>query len=64
MMRRGWKRDSLKPGDHVTVTGSRARNYPNIAYATTIKDASGKAMFTGITRIYEPEKEPTQQPQE
>jgi len=55
MMRRGWKRDSLKPGDHVTVTGSRARNFPTIAYATTIKDASGKPMFTGITEIYEPE---------
>ena len=58
MMRRGWKRDSLKVGDHVTVTGARARNFPTIAYASTIKDASGKAMFTGITQIYEPEKEP------
>lgn len=58
MMRRGWKRDSLKPGDKVAVTGARARNFPTIAYASTIKDASGKAMFTGVTQIYEPEKEP------
>jgi hypothetical protein len=57
MMRRGWKRDSLKPGDTITVTGARARNFPNIAYASTIKDASGKPMFTGVTPIYEPEKE-------
>lgn len=55
MMRRGWRRDSIKPGDKVTVAGARARNFPNIAYANSIKDASGKALFTGITEIYEPE---------
>jgi hypothetical protein len=57
LMRRGWNRDSLKPGDHVKVTGSGARNYPDIAIATTVKDASGKALFTGVTEIYEPEPE-------
>ncbi|HTQ36081.1 MAG TPA: DUF6152 family protein [Steroidobacteraceae bacterium] len=56
LMRRGWKRDSLKAGDKVTVVASRARNFPNIAYVSSIKDASGKPMFTGITEIYEPEK--------
>jgi hypothetical protein len=55
MMRRGWKRDALKPGDKVTVNGARARNFPTIAYASSIKDASGKALFTGITEINEPE---------
>lgn len=55
LMRRGWKRDSLKVGDHVKVNGARARNFPNIAYARTIKDATGKALFTGNTQIYEPE---------
>ena len=57
LMRRGWTRDSLKAGDHVKVTGSPARNYPDIAIATSIKDASGKALFTGVTEIYEPEPE-------
>src|SRR5262245_57272284 len=56
LMRRGWKRDSLKPGDKVTVAGSRARNFPTIAYARSIRDASGKPLFTGVTEIYEPEK--------
>ena len=28
LMRRGWKRDSLKPGDKVTVKGARARRFP------------------------------------
>ena len=56
LMRRGWKRDSSKPGDKVTVSGSRARNFPTIAYARSIRDASGKPLFTGVTEIYEPEK--------
>jgi hypothetical protein len=55
LMRRGWMRDSLKVGDKVTVTGSRARNFPTIAYARTIKDHEGKPMFTGVTKIHEPE---------
>jgi hypothetical protein len=58
LMRRGWKRDSLKPGDHVKVNGARARNFPNIAYARSITDANGKALFTGTTQIYEPEPTP------
>jgi hypothetical protein len=58
LMRRGWKRNSLKPGDHVKVKGARARHFPDIAYATVIRDASGKPLFTGVTQIYEPESEP------
>ena len=55
LMRRGWKRDSLKVGDHVKVNGARARNFPTIAYARSIKDAKGNALFTGFTQIQEPE---------
>jgi len=55
LMRRGWTRDSLKPGDRVKVSGAPAKNFPTIAIANSIKDASGKAMFTGTTQIYEPE---------
>ena len=57
LMRRGWTRDSLKPGDRIKVTGSPARNYPDIAIATTIKDGNGKPMFTGTTKTYELETE-------
>lgn len=53
LMRRGWKRDSLKPGDYVKVTASPARNFPQIAIATSIKDADGNALFTGTTPVYE-----------
>ena len=54
LMRRGWKRDSLKPGDYVKVTASPARNFPTIAIATSIKDGDDKARFTGTTPVYEP----------
>jgi hypothetical protein len=54
LMRRGWKRDSLKPGDYVRVTASPARNFPAIGIATSIKDTDGKALFTGTTPVYEP----------
>jgi hypothetical protein len=56
-MRRGWTRDSLKIGDRIKVTGSPARNFPDIGIAMTVKDSSGKALFTGVTDIYEPEPE-------
>ena len=57
LMRRGWTRDSLKPGDRITVAGARAKNFPTIGLANSIKDATGKPMFTGVTKIYEPEAE-------
>jgi hypothetical protein len=55
LMRRGWKRDALQPGDRVKVGGSPARNFPAIAIATSIRDGDDKALFTGTTPIYEPE---------
>jgi Family of unknown function (DUF6152) len=55
LMRRGWTRDSLKPGDRVKVSGAPAKNFPDIAIANSIKDANGKPVFTGTTQIYEPE---------
>jgi hypothetical protein len=47
LMRRGWTRNSLKVGDAVLVTGSRARDYPHIAVATGVTDAAGKRLFSG-----------------
>jgi len=54
LMRRGWTRDSLKPGDGVKVSGAPARNFPAIAIANSIRDGHGKPMFTGTTQVYEP----------
>ncbi|HUQ52327.1 MAG TPA: DUF6152 family protein [Gammaproteobacteria bacterium] len=55
LMRRGWKRDALQAGDVVKVTGNPARNFPTIAIATFIRDASGTPLFTGTTPVFEPE---------
>ena len=58
LMRRGWTRDSLKPGDRIKVNGRRAKNFPTIALGDSIKDSAGKPLFTGITQVFEPEAEP------
>jgi hypothetical protein len=55
LMRRGWKRDALQPGDRVKVEAAPARNFPAIGIATSIRDGDGKPLFTGTTPIYEPE---------
>jgi Family of unknown function (DUF6152) len=47
LMRRGWSRGSLKPGDKVTVTGWRARNDPHVGNAGSVKLANGRELFTG-----------------
>src|SRR5215470_10934325 len=59
LMRRGWTRDSLKPGDRVKVSGAPAKNFPTIAIANSIRDVNGKPLFTGITQVYAPDAEPT-----
>jgi hypothetical protein len=53
LMRRGWTRDSLKPGDRISVAGAPAKNFPSIAIANSIRDSAGKPLFTGTTKIYE-----------
>ena len=57
LMRRGWTRESLKPGDRIKVAGRRAKNFPTIALGDSIKDSTGKPLFTGITQVYEAEAE-------
>lgn len=48
LMRSGWTRFSLKPGDVVTIEGSRAKNGSNNANAQTVIVAStGQKLFSG-----------------
>ena len=48
LYRRGWRSDSLKPGDHVTVEGVRAKSAEsmNVGQATITTDA-GQRVFSG-----------------
>jgi len=47
LMRRGWSRASLKPGDTVSVEGFAARRDPHIANAKTVTLADGTKIFAG-----------------
>jgi hypothetical protein len=47
LIRQGWRPDSLKPGDQVSVSGWRARNAPYVANAGSVKLANGKQLFNG-----------------
>jgi hypothetical protein len=50
LMRQGWSRDSLKPGDAVTVRGWRARKAPHVANAGSVILADGRELFTAGAR--------------
>jgi hypothetical protein len=47
LMRRGWTRNSLKPGEVVTVTGFGAKNAPHVGNATAVVLSNGRKMFAG-----------------
>jgi len=47
LMRAGWRRDSLKPGDEISVEGWRARNNAHVANARSVTDADGQRLFAG-----------------
>jgi len=47
LLKQGWRKDSLKAGDHVTVEGSRARDGSTTANARTVKLADGRRVFGG-----------------
>lgn len=47
LMRRGWTRNSLKPGDTVTVSGFRAKSGLPIGNARTVTLSDGKKVFAG-----------------
>jgi hypothetical protein len=48
LFRQGWRKDSLKPGEAVTVTGQGAKNpdSPNVGQATIVT-ADGRRIFAG-----------------
>jgi hypothetical protein len=45
LMRAGWTRNSLKPGDEVTVSGSLAKDGSNLANARSVVLVDGKKVF-------------------
>src|SRR2546423_10699694 len=47
LVKQGWRRDSLKPGDEVTVDGSRAKDGSTTGNARIVKLADGRRVFGG-----------------
>ena len=47
LVRRGWRRTSLKEGDQVTVQGFRAKDGSNVANAHSVTLPDGRSMFVG-----------------
>ncbi|MBI3047392.1 MAG: hypothetical protein HYY76_03685 [Acidobacteria bacterium] len=48
LLRAGWKRDSMKPGDVVAVEASRARDGSNVANAhKVVLTSTGQQLFSG-----------------
>ncbi len=55
LYRQGWRKDTLKVGDVVTVTGSRAKNPESVNIGqATITTADGKKVFSGTGPAAEP----------
>ena len=44
LVRRGWTRDSIKPGDTVTITGWPSRDGSPYMRLSEVKDSAGKAI--------------------
>ena len=47
LYRSGWRKDSLKIGETVTVDGSKARDGSNLVNARSVVMANGKKVFAG-----------------
>jgi hypothetical protein len=52
LYRSGWRKDSLKPGDQVTVKGFRAKNGQNHINGSSVTLPDGKQVFNGQNQGY------------
>jgi hypothetical protein len=51
LYRRGWKPDSLKTGDEVSITGHKARDGSNLVRGVTFALADGRCLFFGVAGV-------------
>lgn len=47
LYRQGWRKDTVKPGDTVTITGYRAKNGANLASSKKVILPDGREVFGG-----------------
>ncbi len=43
----GWRKDSLKPGDHVTIEASRSKDRSDVCKVRAVKLADGRRLLMG-----------------
>ncbi len=60
LLKQGWRKDSLKVGDQVTVEGSRAKDGSNNANARAVVLSDGRRVFAGSSGGDAPPNPPTQ----
>lgn len=56
LMRRGWTRNSLKPGDVISVDGYSAKDGSHLVNARTVSLADGRKIFAGAAEDGGPSK--------
>jgi len=55
LMRAGWRRTTLKPGDLVTIEGSRAKNGSlRASVQTVVVTSTGEKLFSGANPAQQP----------
>jgi hypothetical protein len=47
LYRNGWRKDAIKPGDEIVVTGAVAKNGSNTVNAQSVKTPDGKTLLAG-----------------
>lgn len=50
LFRRGWRKESLRAGDHITVDAFRAKDGSNTANASTVKLPDGRQISAASSR--------------
>ncbi len=50
LFRRGWRKDSLKAGDHVIIEGYRAKDNTPTANAVAVNLPDGRKVFAGSSK--------------
>ena len=50
LFRRGWRKESLRPGDHITIDAFRAKDGSNTANASTVKLPGGRQVSAASSR--------------
>jgi hypothetical protein len=58
LYRQGWRKDSLKPGDEVTIEGFLAKDGTPTVNARSVTTAGGRRMFAGSSGDGGPEAKP------